>query len=252
MIITLLTDFGNTDTFVAEMKGVILSINPTVTIVDITHEIEPFNIIEGAMKLSSAERYFPQGTIHLAVVDPGVGSSRKGIIIKTEKALFVGPDNGILSLAVKDYSRKEIYEITLPVSGGSTFHGRDLFAPVAARLSKGESPESMGRTIEEFVKITLPEPVIEKNRIKGEVVIIDRFGNAITNINEHILGNRRFRVRIKSKEIPLFKFYKEAGKRPGALINSSGYLEIFKYRASLSKALNIKLYDKVEVLFEDI
>lgn len=251
MLITLLTDFGTRDTFVAEIKGVILSINPSVTIVDITHEIEPFNIIEGAMKLSSAARHFPEGTIHLAVVDPGVGSSRKGIIIKTENALFVGPDNGLLSLAVKEHPLKEVYEIILPVTG-STFHGRDLFAPVAARLSRGESPESMARRIEEFVSIILPEPQVDKKKIKGEVIIIDRFGNAITNINAHILGNRRFRVRIKDKDIPVFKFYKEAGKRPGALINSSGYLEIFKYQASAQKALNIKIYDKVEVLFEDI
>lgn len=251
MVITLLTDFGTRDTFVAEIKGVILSINPSVTIVDITHEIEPFNIIEGAMKLNSAQRYFPRGTIHLAVVDPGVGSSRKGIIIKTDKALFVGPDNGVLSLAVKEHSLKEIYEITLPVRG-STFHGRDLFAPVAARLSRGESPESMGKRIDDFVRLSFPEPEIDKRGIKGEVIIIDRFGNAITNINEHILGNRRFRIRIKDKDIPLFKFYKEAGRKTGALINSSGYLEIFKGQASARKALNIKLHDKVEVFFEDI
>lgn len=249
MIITILTDFGTRDTFVAEVKGVILSMNPSVTIVDITHEIEPFNVIEGAMKLISAARHFPEGTIHLAVVDPGVGSSRRGIIVKTEKFLFVGPDNGLLSLAVRDEKIREIYEITLPVRG-STFHGRDLFAPVAARLSKGESPEVMGKRIEGFVEITLPEPVINRKTIKGEVIIIDRFGNAITNINAPMLGDRRFIVRIKDRNIPLFRFYKEAGKRIGALINSSGYLEIFKYQSSAQKALDIKIHDKVEVLFD--
>ncbi len=251
MIITLLTDFGTRDTFVSEMKGVMLSINPFVTIIDITHEIEPFNIIEAAIKLSHAVRYFPSPAIHVAIVDPGVGSPRRPIIIKTEKAIFVGPDNGILSLAVKEHPLKEIYEITAQVRS-STFHGRDIFAPAAARLSRGESPESMGKRIEEFHELVLPEPAMEKDRIRGEVIIIDRFGNAITNINDRILGNRPFRVRIKNKDIPFFKFYREAGKRPGVLINSSGYLEIFKYQASASKALSIKLHDKVEVLFEDI
>lgn len=251
MIITLLTDFGTRDTFVAEMKGVILCINSSVTIVDITHEIEPFNITEGAIKLSSVVRHFPQGTIHMAVVDPGVGSSRRGIILKTEKGFFVGPDNGLLSLTVREHSIEGIYEITLPVKG-STFHGRDVFAPVAARLSRGEPPEAMGRRIEDFVRLSIPEPVIDKEKIIGEVIIIDRFGNAITNINEGILGNRPFRVRMKNKTIPVFKFYKEAGRKTGTLINSSGYLEIFKYQSSAQKAMNIKLYDRVEVLIEEV
>ncbi|MCX7793444.1 MAG: SAM-dependent chlorinase/fluorinase [Thermodesulfovibrionales bacterium] len=249
MVITLLTDFGIKDTFVAEMKGVILSINPSATVVDITHEIEPFNITEAAIKLATAVRYFPRGTVHLAIVDPGVGSQRGPIIIKTERACFVGPDNGVLSLAVKEDLTKDIYEITLPVRG-YTFHGRDLFAPVAARLSKGEPPELVGRKIDGFTSLSFPEPAVARKKIKGEVIVIDRFGNAITNINSSILGDRRFRVRIKKKEIPVFRFYMEAGNRVGALINSSGYLEIFKYRSSAQKALDIKLRDKVEVLIE--
>lgn len=251
MIITILTDFGTRDTFVAEMKGVILSINPSAVIVDITHEIEPFNITEGAMKLNSSAKYFPKGSIHIAVVDPGVGSPRRPIIIKTENAYFIGPDNGILSLAVKDAIIKEVYEITLPVKG-STFHGRDLFAPVAARLSRGEPVEAIGKRIEEFVNLPFPEPLKDRGIIRGEVIIIDRFGNAITNIHEGILGKGRFRVRIKKKDIPLFKFYSEADKSPGALINSSGYLEIFKYKGSAQNVLNIKLHDRVEVFIEEI
>lgn len=250
MIITLTTDFGTRDTFVAEMKGVILSINPMVTIIDITHEIEPFNILEGAIKLRAATKYFPLGTIHIAVVDPGVGSPRRPIIIGTERDFYIGPDNGLLSLAVRDQPIRDIYEITVP-EAGPTFHGRDIFAPVAAWLSLGKSPESLGRRIEDFIRLPFTEPFFDdEKRLSGEVIMIDRFGNAITNINKDILAGRRFRVRIKGMELPVFRFYQEAGNLTGALINSSGYLEIFKYQGSAVKDLGIGLHDKVEVIIE--
>ncbi len=259
MIITLTTDFGTRDTFVAELKAVILSINPSVTIVDITHEIEPYNILEAAIKIGSATRYFPSGTIHIGVVDPGVGSSRRPLIIKTDRAFYVGPDNGIFSLAVKGQEVQGIYEIIHDKSIGPTFHGRDLFAPVAARLSLGEEAGILGRKVEDFLKIHLPEPVIEKNRIKGEVIIIDRFGNAITNIrSENIMAkisprtSGRLSVNLRDHKLRVFHHYKEAeGHKAGALINSSGYLEIFKYMGSAVEELGLKRGDTVEVIIEE-
>lgn len=253
-IITLTTDFGTRDTFVAEMKGVILSINPSVTIIDMTHEIEPFDIIDAALKLGSAVKYFPPGTIHIAVVDPGVGSPRRPIIIKTESYYFVGPDNGIFTLALENEKNLSIYEITIPVKG-PTFHGRDLFAPVGARLSLGEPPDVIGREIMELTKIEFPEPEVlpfqDKNFIKGKVIIIDRFGNAITNIKADLLSSNKFRVTLSGREIPVFNFYREAEGFPGgAVINSSGYLEIFKYRGSAATEWNIKRGDSVEVILE--
>ncbi len=252
-VITLTTDFGTKDTFVAELKGVILSINPSALIVDITHEIEPFNILEAAIKLSSASKYFPSGSIHMAVVDPGVGSLRRPIVIHTERGFYVGPDNGILSLAVRDQVIDGVYEIRTSEFkiAGPTFHGRDIFAPVSARLSAGVAPEALGRPINDFVRLSLPEPEFMDKGIKGKVIIIDRFGNAITNVRGEALGTKSFRVIVSGREIPLFNYYKEAeGLTAGALINSSGYLEIFQYRGSAAESLNIKIQDPVEVLIE--
>jgi len=251
MIITLTTDFGIRDTFVAEMKGVILSINPSVTIVDITHEIEPYNILEAAIKLASATRYFPSHTIHIAVIDPGVGSPRRPIILKTERAFYVGPDNGVFSMVMKNEKVLSFYEITIKLPYSRTFHGRDLFAPVAARLSLGEDPEVMARPIEEIVEIKIPEPFKEPKRIVGHVIIIDRFGNAITNITDKDIGTDRFKVKVGEKSIEVFNYYKEAeGLEAGAIINSSGYLEIFKYRGSIMSDLGLKIGDRVEVHIE--
>lgn len=250
-VITLTTDFGTRDTFVAEMKGVILSINPSAVIVDITHEIEPFNILEGAIKLSSVVKYFPPNSIHIAVIDPGVGSPRRPIIVETEKGFLIGPDNGVLSLAVRDEAIKGIYEIRIPGLNkvGPTFHGRDIFAPAGAWLSKGKGPEEIGIRIKDFVRLPIPEPILlERDRLRGEVLMIDRFGNAITNIKEGLIGSETFRVFIKGLEIPVFNYYSEAeGYTAGSLINSSGYLEIFRYRGSASDTLKIKTGDPVEV-----
>jgi S-adenosylmethionine hydrolase len=262
MIITLTTDFGTRDTFVVELKAVILSINPSVTIVDITHEIEPYNILEAAIKLGSATRYFPSGTIHIGVVDPGVGSSRRPLIIKTDRAFYVGPDNGIFSLAVKGQEVQGIYEIIHDKSIGPTFHGRDLFAPVAARLSLGEEAGILGRKVEDFLKLPVPEPVIDKNRIRGEVIIIDRFGNAITNIRLEDLFRkegskvgatyRLFSVNVRGHKLKVFQHYKEAERhKAGALINSSGYLEIFQYMGRAVEELGLKRGDTVEVNIEE-
>src|ERR1041384_1514346 len=187
-IITLTTDFGMADWFVGSMKGVILGIEPRATIVDIAHEVPPGDIRAGGFALAASYRCFPRQTVHLAVVDPGVGSSRQAIAVRTADYWFVGPDNGVLSFALMQekmlleirrldndvYSRK-------PVS--STFHGRDIFAPVAARVALGVEADALGQKLEDYVRLPWPPTKFELNVVTGEVVYIDRFGNAITNID---------------------------------------------------------------------
>src|SRR3990172_9348844 len=186
-IITLLTDFGTADPFVASMKGVILSINPKATIVDITHEIPPHGIRQAAFVLKSAYRYFPKGTIHVVVVDPGVGGPRKPLLAVTPQAFFIAPDNGVLIYIYHHNPSTRVYELTAKryrlKDYSSTFDGRDLFAPAAARLSKGITPAQMGLKIARYLKFPIPRPRrLGKNGLQGQVIHIDRFGNLITNI----------------------------------------------------------------------
>jgi len=185
-IITLTTDYGVKDAFTASMKGVILKINPQAQIVDITNEISPQDIWEAAFTLRSAYSHFPKGTVHLAVVDPGVGSGRRPIIVVTESFYFVGPDNGLFTLIYQEAERIRVHHITsahyyLP-NPGPTFHGRDIFAPVAGWLAKGIPSGNFGDEITDYVKMNIPVPKISQNSIEGHVVHIDRFGNIITNI----------------------------------------------------------------------
>ena len=178
-IITILTDFGLQDPYVASMKGVILSINPDVQLIDISHEIGKFNIQEAAFKLAASVPYFTPSTIHLVVVDPGVGSDRKPLIVLTRHYFFIGPDNGVLSLAAEQDGIKRIIEIQnknfirKPVS--NTFHGRDLFAPVAAYVAKRVALKKFGPNIRKMVKLKIPEVVISHNEIKGKILYIDGF-----------------------------------------------------------------------------
>src|SRR5262249_4470200 len=191
-MITLTTDFGTADWFVGTMKGVILGIHPCTQLVDITHEIPAGNIRAGAFALAVSYAVFPKGTVHLAVVDPGVGTGRKAIAVQTADYVFAGPDNGVLSLALARESIKAVHQITNarlflhPVS--NTFHGRDVFAPIAANLSKGLSIRKVGPPLKEFVRLNWPEPHRSANSIQGEIAYIDRFGNAITNIGHATLA----------------------------------------------------------------
>lgn len=185
-LITLLTDFGSRDAFVGIMKGVMLGINPSASFVDLSHEIPPQDILAGALLLRSAAPFFPSGTIHLAVVDPGVGSSRRALLVETPHALFVGPDNGLLSLAAPaDAVTRRIHltnEEYFLAPRSHTFHGRDVFAPVAAHLSRGISPERFGDTISTMERLTLPSVEHRADGLNGSVIYIDHFGNIITNI----------------------------------------------------------------------
>jgi len=185
-LITLLTDFGMKDWFVGAMKGVILSLQPRATVVDITHEIPTGDVRAGAFALAASYWLFPRGTIHLAVVDPGVGSQRKAIAVRTTDYVFLGPDNGVLSWALARQKVRAIHALEnehyFLRNVSRTFHGRDIFSPVAAHLSRGVSIKRLGPPLLDFQRLEWPEPRQRKGRIEGQVVYIDRFGNAI---NEH-------------------------------------------------------------------
>ncbi len=184
-IITLITDFGLQDSFVGVMKGVIYSINPVVKIVDINHNILRHNIQECAINIKNSYSYFPEGTVHLAVVDPGVGTVRHPLIVKTKHHFFVGPDNGIFSY-IYENEDCSVYKITSDDyfldAVSSTFHGRDIFSPVAANLSINHKPEKFGNVISEYVSIELKRPKRDNNNIFGEIIYVDTFGNMMTNI----------------------------------------------------------------------
>lgn len=255
-IITLTTDFGLKDPYVAEMKAVILGICPNAQIVDVTHEIEKFNVRMGSYVLACAAPYFPERTIHVAVVDPSVGTKRRPILIETGKNFFVGPDNGLLSLAARAQGIRHIYEISnrrlmlSKVSG--TFHGRDVFAPVAAHLARGVSPAEFGREIRGIVTPKFAETVRNGNTVVGEVIHVDDFGNIITNLQEGELeplnAGEIIAVKVNSRRITLklCKAYAEVKKQePLAIIGSHGFLEISINQGNAAKKFGVKVKDKV-------
>ena len=255
--IALLTDFGLTDNYVGIMKGVILAINPEARLVDLTHEIEVQNVFQAALVLKSAYRYFAKGTIFLCVVDPGVGSLRQAIIVQAGEHFFVGPDNGIFSFVVAEQKTIRIWTITNvryflnPVS--RTFHGRDIFAPVAAHLSKGTTPGRFGPRQTGLVRLAWPRPKISKDgrEILGQIVDIDRFGNLITNIeNEKVLAwSGKMVVIIKGRKIGRIAMSYTEGKNGEllALPGSKDLLEISVNRGSAQKALHGQRGDLVRI-----
>lgn len=232
-IITLTTDFGRKDAYAGVMKGVILSVNPAARMVDLSHDIQPQNIREGAFVLASAYRFFPKGTVHVAVVDPGVGSGRKLICVKTPLAYFMAPDNGILTPVLemeKLFEAREISNRTFfRKKISSTFHGRDIFASCAGWLSKKNIFTRLGPVIKSVNRISWPQPRVEKGRILGEVLSVDHFGNLITNIKISHLGKRRPRVVQVGKTGVRTWGQCYADGKPGqlmALLNSVDHLEI--------------------------
>ncbi len=255
-IITLTTDFGLADGYVGTMKGVILDIAPTATIVDISHEITPQGVREAAYILYAAYRYFPQGTIHVVVVDPGVGSQRRAIALRTPQATFVAPDNGVLSYVVAGERVEEIAHLTNPryhLSPVSrTFHGRDIFAPAAAHLARGVRLAELGEPLREIITFPLPRPQVRPDgAIVGQVIHVDRFGNLITSIMSKDLADhsplRKSVVKIRGQSIRgIVNTYAEvtAGKLL-ALIGSEGYLEISVSGGSASQTLEAKAGDEV-------
>ena len=258
MLIALLTDFGTRDYYVGAMKGVILGINPRATIVDITHEIGPQNIQSAAFVLRACYRDFPVGTIFLCVVDPGVGSKRRGIIVGSKDHYFVGPDNGVLSLALAREKIQAVHQITneqlflRPLS--NTFHGRDVFAPVAAKLSNGLALGKVGATIKKFVKLNWPEARRTADSMKGEIVYIDRFGNAITNMRNGrftSMGKSSCEIFLKDKRLcSLQEFYQAvAHGAPVAVRGSSGFLELAANGDSAAKKFKLKVGQAVIARF---
>lgn len=255
--IALITDFGLDDYFVGAMKGVILSINPQAAIIDITHTIRPQDIRSAAFTLAACRWDFPKGTIFAAVVDPGVGSQRRAILAEAENRLFVAPDNGLLSLILNDARepgetarvselKNERY-FRHPIS--RTFHGRDVFAPVAAHLSKGVEPGDFGPEITDFVCFPASRPHInDRGGIEAEIIHIDRFGNLITNLRADDLPER-FEMQIGGRGINrLTEFFAEAAKGEiFAIIGSAGYIEIAVNRDSAARLLAARTGNKVLV-----
>jgi S-adenosylmethionine hydrolase len=259
-VVTLLSDFGLKDPYVAEMKAVILSISPEVHIVDITHDIEKFDIRMGAFVLASAAPYFPSDTVHVAVVDPGVGTARRPIIVETRRGFYVGPDNGLLMLAAQKEEITNVYHIVnrkcMLSKVSNTFHGRDIFAPASARLATGISPSEFGPAIQDYVFPEFAEPQARKGEVVGEVLYVDGFGNVVSNISEVDVERAGFRegdslsVMLGSKSSSL-RFCSAYGEVPDGtalvLVGGSGFLEVAVNRGSASNVLEAKVGDSFRV-----
>jgi S-adenosylmethionine hydrolase len=256
-IITLLTDFGLKDPYVASLKGVILTINPRCRIIDITHQVNPHDIEEGAFILANAYSAFPKGTIHLSVIDPGVGSQRKPILFVTKNYFFIGPDNGLFTLALRKETVRQAVGLTnrkyfLP-KVSATFHGRDIFAPVAARLSLGTKPETFGDEINSWTELPFQKPSTKGEKLAGKIVHIDTFGNLVSNIGQkqffEFVRGHSFAITAGRRVIHVLKKGYWEGKRNElmALFGSGGFLEISVRESSAQKALKIKRGDRVVV-----
>ena len=256
-VITLMSDFGLSDHFVGVMKGVILNINPQVEIVDITHAVPSQDVHGAAFLVDSTCRYFPGGTIHVVVVDPGVGSQRRAIICQTDTAYFVCPDNGILSYVLGNDTAHRVIALgntdywLSEVS--NTFHGRDIFAPVAAHLSRGISLSKFGHVANNVVRLPIPMPQVTQTEIIGIIIWIDRFGNLITNLTSDMLEScgmdNGFVIRAGMAELSkLNSAYAESEEGAClAIIGSSGYLEISVNQGSAARILGLKRNDVIEV-----
>lgn len=261
-LITLITDFGLHDHYVGVMKGIMYGINPEVRIVDICHEVRPQDIFQAAFLLKASYKYFPKQTLHLVVVDPEVGTARRPILVSTESYYFMAPDNGVLSYIYQVESVGEVRELTAshyflnPVS--QTFHGRDIFAPMAAWLSRGVSPASLGDPITDYKRFQVPLPVLAKEDIlRGRILYIDRFGNLVSNISRedfttHMdrFPGKRFVIRVGDQNLTrLCQSYAEGNEGELiALFGSSDYLEFGLNKGNAAKTLGIQI--GMDVLFK--
>lgn len=259
-VIALLTDFGVDDPYVGVMKGVILSINPNAIIVDITHSVGKYQVLQGALILKSFYKYFPKGTIFTVIVDPGVGSVRRAIAIRTSSYVFIGPDNGVLTPAAFDDGIIDVYEIkkyTLPVVS-RTFHGRDVFAPVAAYISKGVPIEDVGGriSVDSIVTIEVSSAEVRSGEVIGKVIYIDSFGNAVTNIYPNNLrslgidegGLVNVEVGGVHYRIPWVKAYSDVKQgEPLIITNSFNYIELSVNQGNASKTLKLEIGSEIVV-----
>jgi S-adenosyl-L-methionine hydrolase (adenosine-forming) len=248
-IITLTTDFGTSDHLVGSMKGVILNINPAARIVDLNHSVVPYDILDGALSLANSYKFFPPRTVHVIIVDPGVGTERRPILVTGEKHFFVAPDNGVLSMI---YEREPctVRHITAehyflnPIS--PTFHGRDIFAPTAAWLSKTYQTEAFGEAITDFVRFTMPKAKTTGQAVKGVVLRVDAFGNLMTNLTAEdlpggALGEGAIKLAVNGKPVVKFARTFASGNpaEPIAMLGSAGYIEIAVNRGSAARTLGV-------------
>ena len=263
-IITLTTDFGVADHFVGTLKGVILEITPNVEIIDICHSVQAFDVLDGALTIAQAYSYFPTGTVHMVVIDPGVGTARRPILVSTDRHNFVAPDNGVLSMVYAREDRLHVRHITAahyflqPLS--NTFHARDIFAPVAAYLAKGVDSLKFGEEVTDFVRFNAPKPKPgDANILRGVVLKVDRFGNLVTNITPQdapalfAAEPRPFKITIGKKEITEMQTNYAQGA-PGQVFGipgSMGYLEIAANRASAAQILGAAKGTEVQLSFEN-
>lgn len=260
-IVTLTTDFGLNDHFVGTMKGVILNIVPEAEVVDISHAVQAFDVLDGALTISQAYSYFPNGSVHVVVVDPGVGSARRPIIASSDGYHFVAPDNGVLSLVYAKEDRVHVRHITSdhyflqPMS--TTFHGRDVFAPVGAYLAKQVDSHKFGDEIDDYVKFQAPKPkAVDENRMRGVVLKVDRFGNLITNITPQdapMLFQEQppaFKILVGKREVTdIRKVYAEGA--PGeifGILGSMGFLEIAANRGAAAQVLGVGKGTEVNIV----
>ena len=259
-VITLLTDFGHRDAFVGTMKGVILGISQEARIVDLSHEITPQRIEEGAFVLRSAYPYFPDGTVHVAVVDPGVGGARRALIVETPGYRFVGPDNGLFAHVFARETVLRVVSVTEPrfllPEISNTFHGRDVFAPVAAHLTLGTPVSDFGPVITDYETGTVTEPAVHEGGITGRVLHIDRYGNIITDIGASLFlettRKKRFRIRLADLALDRVRAsYDEAAAGASlAILDSAGLLEIAVNGGSAAEVLDVSTGDRVDVEVE--
>lgn len=277
-IITLTTDFGTKDGYVGAVKGVIKRINPKVEIVDITHDIKPFDVLGANFVLNNFYKYFPKNTIHLVVVDPGVGSAREPLLVKSEEFLFVGPDNGVFSLIYQNERITEIIVLSnekyfladrfdsststlsqaksrdkLTTRLSSTFHTRDIFAPVAAYLSLGVDIKEFGTVARECLRFTFPQPNLTKKSLVGETIHIDNFGNMITNMGTELVQNEKIiKIVVGKREITrLAQSYFDIPENDlGVVIGSSGFLEIAANQGNAQKLSKGRIGTPVKITFK--
>lgn len=262
-IITLTTDFGLHDHYVGTIKGVILDIAPEAEIVDISHSVQPFDVLDGALNVAQAYSYFPSHTVHMVVVDPGVGSARRPIVVTADRYYFVAPDNGVLSLVYSREERVAVRHVTAqhyflqPMS--NTFHGRDVFAPLAAYLAKGVDTAKFGEEVEDYVRFNAPKPKpVNEHTFRGVVLKVDRFGNLITNFTPEDLPALfqsepgPFKIQVGKQEITEIKTAYAQGA-PGeifGILGSMGYLEIVANRGAAAQVIGVGKGAEVNIVLE--
>jgi hypothetical protein len=255
-IVTLTSDFGESDHFAGVMKGVILGIAPRVQLVDITHQVSPFEVLEGAFVIAQAYRYFPKGTVHVVVVDPGVGTGRRPILVEAAGQFFIGPDNGVLNMVygrekarVRHISNAKYFLKNV----SETFHGRDVFAPAAGHVAKGVRPSAMGPVIDDYLRSNLDKPSrIGKRHWAGAVLKVDRFGNLITNFHVDEFPGVRSRPivlmpGVRALERIVSNYAEAPFGEPVIIIGSSGYLEVIVNQGNAGRILGCGAGSPVEL-----